>query len=409
MGISEPERNAGPMLLALECLKKGVFKLENIDPAELGKMVAPSIRRCGEWFVPKAKPCLKGQSHLTATLRIAQDELDYLYPVGAELAGYRAGRNANSHQHCQMLWQLLSWYIELGGSDSSVRPKDIKIALTKLDKGKPAVKPPQLPSNLPRSRVGHRPEIGSNSVGLLANLSVSAEDRRAFLNRFDRLVGVAPRSGPLTSPVTLWSQNLETLTGTNWLDDHVIEAYLSLICHHGNGHFLLAAGGQETKVGSPKWHAWGIHVLEDEYGYSAIWPPPVYPAGKVEDVEHHFFPHHSVNHWVLLHLYRSRDTHWYADYYSSIKGNYDDLLDSLWAKVSTKMMEISQGGFDLSTARVQIPTTQPFQDNSNDCGVLALMVARCLLEGWKLESILAKHCPKYRDRMIVELEKWSLD
>ncbi|KAL8682528.1 MAG: hypothetical protein Q9186_001475 [Xanthomendoza sp. 1 TL-2023] len=398
------------MLLALECLKKGVLKEKNVTKHELGRIVAPPIRRCSEWFIPKASPYLKGESSWVATVHIARDELHDLYPVSVELVSNRANRNANNHRHCRMLWQLLRCYIELGGTDPVIKPKEVKLALTKLEKGRPPISPEvqAIQTRVQRSRAGARPGIGSNSVGLLANLPISDEDRQRYLNRLDRLVGVAPRSGPLASPVTLWSQNLQTLTGEEWLDDTVIEAYLSLVCHHGNEHFQLAKNGQTTKAGSPKWHAWSLYLLNDNHGTSAAWPPAVYPEGKVEEVEQHFFPYHSVNHWVLLHLYHS-GAFWYTDFYSSIKNQYDHVLDDLWPKVERTMMEISQGRLDLSTAIIQIAATQPFQNNSSDCGVLALMVARGLMEGWKMESILSKHCPSYRSRMIVELEKWSLD
>ena len=220
--------------------------------------------------------------------------------------------------------------------------------------------------------------------------------------RYDRSIGMVPLEGRTKSPVPITVENVKTIYGGSWLDDAIIDGYLSLVCHKANGHFESGPLPQ-----SPNWHAWSCHWLSnDPRGES--WPPPAYPDAQVQNIGHHFFPRHRVNHWVLFHLYRDdQGKSWQAEFMSSQRG-YEDAIQDDWPNMMAALSSLSDD-LNLSGIEVEIPKDQPMQRNSNDCGVLLLCAARWICEGWPLSSIGAESCLEIRERMIVELEKWRLD
>lgn len=359
--------------------------------------------------MPKAKGYLRGRTSFSTSLQIARDELSLLFPPGTEIARHASYKHWIHYRHCEIVWELVRCSTQICGQDKSVNQKEVTVALTKLAKTKPERGQEVL--NRPRmqpSRAGSRPAIGSNNAGVWANLRISDEDRQRYLNRWDKLTGVAPRAGLLKCPVTLWLDNLRTLTGTEWLDDNVVDSYLSLVCHTGNGHFKMGKDSDVITERPPTWHAWPVWFFTDVADRHGIWPPEIYPGARLEDVKHHFFPRCSAAHWYLFHVYHHDHT-WHADFYSSLPSYYGQERQNSWPTVVKAMKELSSGVLDLSTVKVQFPKSQPLQSNSYDCGVLILCVARWLMEGFPMDSLLAQDCPQFRQRMIVELEKWSLD
>lgn len=135
-------------------------------------------------------------------------------------------------------------------------------------------------------------------------------------------------------------------------------------------------------------------------GTAALFPPSLYPAAQVDDVKHHLFPVHSKDHWVLFHVYYSQ-ANCHADFFSSLPG-YEFEVDTRWPHIVEQMLLFSERRLDLASVEVQNPKLQPCQSNVYDCGVLALCVARWIIEGWGLETIQPQNCRLYRQRMIVE-------
>lgn len=194
-----------------------------------------------------------------------------------------------------------------------------------------------------------------------------------------------------------------TLLHKGWLDDIVVDGYLSLVCHKANGHFEARPSSLPQ---SPKWHAWSsLWLTIGDNGKS--WPPPAYPDAQVQDIAHHFFPRHRDNHWVMFHLYRDQGRNWHAEFMSSL-GGYERAIQDDWPELRTALLRLSNE-LDLPEVEVKLLEDQPMQQNSNDCGVLLLCAARWICEGWPLSSIRAEDCPEIRERMAVELEKWRLD
>ena len=198
------------------------------------------------------------------------------------------------------------------------------------------------------------------------------------------------------------AENLMTLG--SWLDDVIIEGYLSLVCHKANGHFESDASSLPQ---SPKWHAWSCHWLTGNDNWKS-WPPAAYPDAQIQNIAHHFFPRHIENHWVLFHLYRDHQRrNWQVEFISSL-GGYERAIRDDWPIITAALSSLSDG-LNLPAGGVRIPEDHPMQQNGSDCGVLLLCAARWVCEGWPLSSIRAGYCLEMRERMTVELEKWRLD
>ncbi|KAL9621292.1 MAG: hypothetical protein Q9204_008129 [Flavoplaca sp. TL-2023a] len=359
--VIEPERNAGPMMLAIKCLKEGILKDEDLGKEEKATL-ATALRRAADWFVSRAKAHLRGSTSSAVTFQLARDELEVLFPQGTAVAPFRRSAKASiMYRHCKMLWNLL---------DLSAKTS-VDLAQGNQDR-------------FAETREGH---IGPQSTA--PTLSSAGTDTPCW-----------PSTG-----FVLWGENLLSLAGSNWLDDNVVDAYLRLVCHHGNEHFELA---QDVifREGSPKWFAWPAVTFSD-FLPTAMWPPNMYDEARPQDVKHHFLPWCHGSHWSLFHVYVER-ANWHVDFYSSIEGYNDEASEKARSQVVDTLKHFSGGILDLSAVHVQTPDPQPIQVNSYECGVLAINVARWLLEGWDLSTLRARDCPQYRQRMIVELEKWNL-
>ncbi|KAI4268439.1 MAG: hypothetical protein L6R35_006766 [Caloplaca aegaea] len=402
------------MLLALKCLSQGIQEPFDVTIQERTAL-AKSIRLAVNWLMPQAQSHLRNNSSLAVSVQIAREEIKFLFPAGAMQVGHRMHGKERTvhHKHCEMVWQLVQCHARISGPDPMVKADEIKSALKKLSQHEPSSdqgarkrqKGPLYPFHEQASHAGQRPGDGNSTEMVMANLTISKDDRQRYLNRYDHLAGVAPRDGPTQCPINILAKHINTLVGTEWVDDTTIDGYLCLVCHAGNGHFQLKNDDDAVRVGSPKWNAWSEHFFRG-LGTHALFPPSMYPDAQVEDVKHHLFPLHSTNHWVLFHVY-SKQANWHADFFSSLP-NYDFEVKARWPYIVEHMLLLSKGRLDLSSVKVQIPKQQPRQSNSSDCGVLALCVARWIMEGWVLETIQPQNCQLYRQRMIVELEKWHL-
>ncbi|KAL8941393.1 MAG: hypothetical protein Q9216_002271 [Gyalolechia sp. 2 TL-2023] len=235
-------------------------------------------------------------------------------------------------------------------------------------------------------------------------LQISSEDRTRYLDRYDPRIGVTPCNGHLRSLNPVTARNIVSLIGSSWLDDTIIDNYLALICLHGNRVFDLK--DDVMQQGSPQWWSWTLWLFRSEQQTTGLWPSTIWPLANLQDVEQHFFPVLSEeSHWVMFHLLR-RNNAWEANFYSSRRG-YEGEIKARWPKITAELLQYSHGALDVSQVKVRVPK-QPVQLNGYDCGVLMLCVARWLMEGWNLNTIQADECSYYRERMILELEKWHL-
>lgn len=177
------------------------------------------------------------------------------------------------------------------------------------------------------SQAGKRPV--KDYAAVETYLQIRKEDQKRLL---PYTVGKAPREGPVASPCNVLTKNIATLYGSELVDDSAINAYLALVCHHGNGHFDAADAGESfQRQGSPQFYAWPLHLC-DGLDPQQCWNTPLYPAAKLEDVKHYFIPMHvSTDHWVMVHLSKRQGT-WVANLYSGIPGFRKETLPK-WSVV----------------------------------------------------------------------------
>ena len=120
----------------------------------------------------------------------------------------------------------------------------------------------------------------------------------------------------------------------------MVDAYLRLVCHHGNGHFGLAHN-VIFQEGSPKWFAWPAVIFSDILP-TAMWPPNMYDEARPQDIKHHLLPWCHGSHWSLFHAYVERAS-WHVDFYSSIEGYNDEASEKARSQVVDTLKHFSGG------------------------------------------------------------------
>lgn len=241
-------------------------------------------------------------------------------------------------------------------------------------------------------------------------LKITDEDRK-LISRYED--GPAPKHDLMQSPVAIKPSSIQTLTGSQWLDDHVLDAYMALVCHAANGHFDAVKRDDTLRLlKSPKYQAWPSQIFNG-VDIGSKWPPFGYSSPALEDVQHHFFPfvvslhdNATPNHWVSFHVHKQGQG-WRADFLSSAPG-YGRRVREQWEKVTHDLWELSNGSLDLIGLELREPARQVRQTNSDDCGILMLYTIRRMMESWSFGSLNPDNCRLYRHRTIVDLERWHI-
>lgn len=199
--------------------------------------------------------------------------------------------------------------------------------------------------------------------------------------------------------VTTLKDFAELVSG-GWLSDAVIDPYLALLCEQTNRQ----PGNVPVSRGSPEWHAWPSWLylkVSDEAELPRLWPPQGFPEAKFAETHHHLFPMHlDENHWGLAHLSWG-GAQWSLDWYSGISGYMQRFLDK-WAGIERYLKRA--WGFRCDQTLTIDEPEQPRQGNASDCGVFVLCEARCLMEGWPIDTFGQGDMKFMRRRICFELE-----
>lgn len=332
---------------------------------------------------------------------------------------------------CKRVWDNISLFCKTASDASVIKMKEVKRRLTWLEqqierqKSRDLVASPKA-LEISRSTEGKRPledpEVPPSKRQHLDLANQSGHDAEEILHslQFD------PKLSPclswidtamidtsnvslLTSPPAIpYAKDLLDLATGQELTDLIIDPYMALLCHYGNGHFASSRGDSEMP-GSPKWHAWSTWFadqLKSGKKFKGLWPPKVYPGAKIGDVMYHVIPIFlGGNHWGMAILSNTKSTR-RLDFYSSLTG-YEKECKEIWLKVASWFADEAKSDLGLQTLPFNVPR-QPLQTNLVDCGVFICCELRWLIEGWPLETLLPENIPRLRRRMVVELEKWSL-
>eukprot|EP01060_Flectonema_neradi_P039278 TRINITY_DN858_c0_g3_i1.p1 TRINITY_DN858_c0_g3~~TRINITY_DN858_c0_g3_i1.p1 ORF type:complete len:320 (+),score=32.16 TRINITY_DN858_c0_g3_i1:107-1066(+) len=216
---------------------------------------------------------------------------------------------------------------------------------------------------------------------LLASAGMDGQES----SKFDE--SVAPNS-----VIKLRRRDYSTLSGHNWVNDEVINAYLKLIIHRTN----MMYGMQSA-------FAFGTHffmkLIHSECDFSAVsrW------TKKVDIFSYTILvlPCNLTNHWGLTVVDFGQGT---VAYFDSLGLAGDDVVDVLIDYLSYEYFQRKGSPKDFSYLKRIVPTDIPIQENSYDCGVFVCQYCNCLLSYRGMQfPFNQSDIPYLRRRMGIEL------
>ena len=315
----------------------------------------------------------------------------------------------------ERIWTIISLAIEIAPEPVTVKSSEAKAKLFWLHK--------QSDDSLKRpfeQAEGHdatskKARTSSSTATSTVHKRIEVLDPQDIetIKRYDPNIGIVPIEGPVKNRGVVTAHDVSTLAPGEQLNDAVIDAHLTPVCHTSNG--LFQEGGELPLA--PKYHAWGAQMSLylvgragrfEEKHLRQEWPPARFPQAKLEDVRCHIFPVHvQPNHWVLMVLQMMEDGQRTLLCYSSVPG-FDQSFQEPWAVISSWLLFKSKGALDVTHPRVSRPDPQPKQDNKVDCGVFVCGIVRWSVQDWDLSTLTPSIIPDYRRRMILEIERWRL-
>lgn len=213
-----------------------------------------------------------------------------------------------------------------------------------------------------------------------------------MINLIDRASKPSPPTEVLVQidGVDILRKDIRTLTGLNWLNDEIINAYLSLIVMRG----------KEAK--RKKVYAFNTFFYPKirESGYNSVkrW------TRKVDIFSHDFLlaPIHLGNHWCLAVVNLIDRT---ISYYDSLGGGTHGCCDILLDYLRHESNDKKKQDFDDENWRLVNCYSQvgiPQQENCSDCGVFTCIYAEYITRDAKL-NFKQEHMSYFRKKMIYEL------
>lgn len=191
--------------------------------------------------------------------------------------------------------------------------------------------------------------------------------------------------------VQILRKDIYTLTGLNWLNDEIVNAYLNLLVIRGN------------KQGYKKVYTFNTFFYPKlrESGYSSIrrWTRRV----DIFIYDYVLVPVHLGNHWCLASIDFSQKM---ISYYDSLGGNPNGCCDTLLDYLREESNDKKKQDFDDENWRLvdRYQDGIPQQKNCSDCGVFACTYAEYLTRKAKLD-FTQEHMPYFRKKMIYEIIK----
>lgn len=183
-------------------------------------------------------------------------------------------------------------------------------------------------------------------------------------------------------------RDLNTLCGTNWLNDEVINFYMALIKQR-------SAANPEMPSVHIYLTAFYSKLKKDGYASVRRWTKRV----KLFEHDLALIPLHFGNHWAMLSIdFREKTVHYFDSLHSSGTKTLNDirkyLQDESWDKLGKD--------FDFGGWRFEARGDAPSQENGYDCGVFACTNAEYLSRNRQpdFEQVNMRYL---RQRMIYEI------
>ena len=175
---------------------------------------------------------------------------------------------------CKRVWDMISLFCKMTSDSSVIKMKDIKRRLAWLEqqierqKSRDLVASPKA-LEIPRSTDGKRPleeadvppskrqhlDLGHDAEEIMRSLQFDPSLSPCLSWTDMAMIDISNVSSLIGPPAVPSAKDLVDLATGQTLSDLIIDPYMALLCHYGNGHFDSFQRDSEMS-GSPKWHAW---------------------------------------------------------------------------------------------------------------------------------------------------------
>lgn len=178
--------------------------------------------------------------------------------------------------------------------------------------------------------------------------------------------------------------DLECLQGTQWINDAVLNSYLSICFNSINEN-------DKRKIGLT--NSFFMKSIErDGYETASCWQG--IKGQPINKYDQFFIPICSGNHWILAVIdFISNE----IQIYDSLHGEYSRII-----KILNGFLQF-QGIKQLRATYPLVPT----QRNGYDCGVFVMEFGRCLLLGDDINSFSQRDIPEARERIYCQLYSYN--
>lgn len=190
--------------------------------------------------------------------------------------------------------------------------------------------------------------------------------------------------------ISICRKDIQTLKGLNWLNDEVINFYMSMICERS----------KDEARSLPKVHAFTTFfypkLIKDGYTMLRRWTRKI----DIFSFDLILVPLHLGLHWTLAVIdFNCREIR----YYDSMNGNNGECLKALRNYLNEEHKDKKGSPYDLTEWNFLHNKNLPQQMNGSDCGMFACKYAEYLSRAKTTFNFNQSHMPYFRRRMIWEI------
>ncbi|XP_077978943.1 uncharacterized protein LOC144434366 [Glandiceps talaboti] len=208
-------------------------------------------------------------------------------------------------------------------------------------------------------------------------------------NEIDNAFVANPREEILTEGfrLSITRDDIQTLSGLNWLNDEVINFYMNLLMKRGQDEGNLKVHAFNTFF-YPK-------LCKDGYSSLRRWTRKV----DIFGMDLVFVPVHLGMHWCLAVIdFRKKS----ITYYDSMGGNNMQCLNKLREYLKAEHSDKKKREYDIGDWQLDTIKDIPQQMNGSDCGMFACKYAEYISRDVNI-SFRQEHMPYFRRRMVWEI------
>jgi len=202
--------------------------------------------------------------------------------------------------------------------------------------------------------------------------------------------------------INITRKDIQTLRGLNWLNDEIINFYMSLICER----VITRSKDPQFTSEYSKIYAFTTFfypkLLKDGFNSLKRW------TRKVDIFSHNLIliPIHLGLHWTLAVIdFNCKEIR----YYDSVNGNNNECLKALRNYLKDEYADKKNGAqLDLTNWSCIHVKDIPQQMNGSDCGMFTCKYAEYISRGKTTFNFNQSHMPYFRRRMIYEIVNKAL-